>query len=92
MTACWGFVMIDTRTLDLYALHPESVPPEYSTRPMRDRHGRRLRVGSVVRVGDMGRLRIVGRHGGWVDLVDETGEPHVLFIAALEEVEHVGKI
>ena len=76
--------MIDARTIDLYAAHPESVPPELASRPMRDRRGRRLAVGDEVTIDGV-RLRIVGRDGGWIDLVDSRGEPDVRFVTELRE-------
>ena len=76
--------MIDTRTLDLYAAHPESVPSEYADRPLRDCRGRRLRVGSIVSINGQV-LRITRRDGAWVELIDSTGEPWVRFVTELEE-------
>lgn len=75
---------MNTRTLDLYALHPESIPPEYATMEMADRAGKRLAIGDHVRLDDMGVCRITGRKGAWIYL-DQGGEPAVAFVTELRE-------
>lgn len=73
-----------TRMLDLYALHPDAVPPEYATLDMIDRHGHRLAVGSIVDLPDLGECRIIRRRGAWIDL-DQDGDPAIAFVTELSE-------
>ena len=75
---------MNTRTLDLYALHPESIPPEYATAELIDRNGKLLKVGDRVRLDGMGECWIVGRRGAWIDL-DQGGEPSVAFVMELRD-------
>ena len=73
---------MNTRMLDLYALHPETIPAEYATAKMIDRNGARLNVGDYVRLDGMGICRITSRKGAWVYL-DRSGDPSVVFVTEL---------
>ena len=82
--------LLSPRTIDLYAAHPESVPPEYAKMEICDASGARLKIGDYVRLERLGVCRIAGRRGAWIDL-DQGGEPAVAFVTELREGVAVGQ-